>query len=60
MIKGCKMVIIYSKVMCSKNCAKIVDLGKVVDVVVTLVLLEKKFPPVFFDTMTHLLVHLIE
>jgi hypothetical protein len=30
------------------------------EVVVTLVLLERKFPPSFFDIMTHLLVHLVE
>ncbi len=29
------------------------------DVVVTPLLLKKEFPP-FFDTMTHLLVHLVE
>jgi hypothetical protein len=48
--------------MCLKNCAKIVDLKTMDDLkhdVVTLLLLKKEFPP-FFDTMTHLLVHLVE
>jgi hypothetical protein len=30
------------------------------DVAITLVLLEKEFPPYFFDIVTHLLVHLVE
>jgi hypothetical protein len=30
------------------------------DVAITLILLEKEFPPSFFDVMTHLLVHLVE
>jgi hypothetical protein len=30
------------------------------DVVVTLLLLKKKIPPSFFNTMTQLLVHLVE
>jgi hypothetical protein len=46
-----------------KPFAKIVDPTTMVelknDVVVTLILLEKEFPP-FFNTMTHLLVHLVE
>jgi len=49
--------------MCLKNYAKTVDLKTMDDlkhdVVVTSLLLKKKFPP-FFDTMTQLLVHLVE
>jgi len=45
-------------------CAKVMDLTMIGElkneVVVTLVLLERKFPPSFFDIMTHLLVHLVE
>ncbi|CAL8991832.1 unnamed protein product [Prunus brigantina] len=44
-------------------CAKMVDVSKLdkleEDVVVTLCLLEKYFPPSFFDIMVHLVVHLI-
>ncbi|KAI5348109.1 hypothetical protein L3X38_000996 [Prunus dulcis] len=44
-------------------CAKTVDLSKLhkleEDVVVTLCLLEKYFPPSFFDIMVHLVVHLV-
>jgi hypothetical protein len=62
--KGCKMAILHLSPMFKKLCAKIVDLGEITDfkndVVVTLILLEKEFPPPFFDTMTHLLVHLVE
>jgi len=49
--------------MCLKTYAKIVDLKTMDDlkhdVVVTPLLLKKKILP-FFDTMTHLLVHLVE
>ncbi|CAL9011480.1 unnamed protein product [Prunus brigantina] len=44
-------------------CAKMVDISKQnkleKDVVVTLCLLEKYFPPSFFDIMVHLVVHLV-
>ncbi|VVA38273.1 PREDICTED: transposon, partial [Prunus dulcis] len=44
-------------------CAKTVDVSKLdkleEDVVVTLCLLEKYFPPSFFDIMVHLVVHLL-
>ena len=30
------------------------------DIAITLCMLEKKFPPVFFDIMTYLLMHLVE
>ena len=30
------------------------------DTAITLCMLEKEFPPAFFDVMTHLLVHLVE
>ncbi|KAL6276900.1 hypothetical protein ACE6H2_020501 [Prunus campanulata] len=45
------------------TCAKTVDVSKLdkleEDVVVTLCLLEKYFPPSFFDIMVHLVVHLV-
>ncbi|BBN69047.1 transposable element gene [Prunus dulcis] len=45
-------------------CAKTVDVSKLdkleEDVVVTLCLLEKYFPPSFFDIMVHLVVHLVK
>jgi len=63
MAKGYKMTIISLSRVFNKLCAKIVDPTTMVelknDVVVTLILLEKEFPP-FFNTMTHLLVHLVE
>ncbi|KAI5350066.1 hypothetical protein L3X38_002957 [Prunus dulcis] len=44
-------------------CAKMVDISKLdkleEDVVLTLCLLEKYFPPSFFDIMVHLVVHLV-
>ncbi|CAL9020725.1 unnamed protein product [Prunus brigantina] len=44
-------------------CAKTVDVSKLdkleEDVVVTLCLLEKNFPPLFFDIMVHLVVHFV-
>jgi hypothetical protein len=63
MAKGCKMTIICLNHVLKKLCAKIVDPTRMVelktDVPIIIILLEKEFPP-FFDTMTHLLVHLIE
>lgn len=47
-----------------KNCAKIVDpttIGKLKkEVAMTLILLEQDFPPLLFDIMRYLLVHLVE
>lgn len=44
-------------------CAKVVDVAKLdkiqSDIVITLCLLEKYFPPSFFDIMIHLTVHLV-
>ena len=44
-------------------CSKVVEVGKLgklqSDIVVTLCLLEKYFPPSFFDVMIHLMVHLV-
>ena len=44
-------------------CAKVVDVQKLQEIqkelVVTLCLLEKYFPPSFFDIMVHLMVHLV-
>jgi hypothetical protein len=63
MAKGCRMAIIRLSRVLKKLCAKIVD-PRIMDdfkhnVAFIVVLLEKKIPP-FFDTMTHLLVHLVE
>ena len=45
-------------------CSKVVDVTKLNklqnDIVVTLCLLEKYFPPLFFDVMIHLMVHLVQ
>ena len=47
----------------NKLCSKVVDVSKLgklqSDIVVTLCLLEKYFPPSFFDVMIHLMVHLV-
>lgn len=52
MAKGCIMVINYLNHMFEKLCAKIVDPKKMFDfksdVIVTLLLLEKEFPPFFW------------
>jgi hypothetical protein len=49
--------------VCKKLYAKIVDPTTMAelknDVAITLVLLEKEFPP-FFDIMIHILVHLVD
>lgn len=61
--KRLQIIIVSFSCVFIKLCAKIVDpttMAKLKnDVVVTLVLLEKEFPP-FFNTMTHFLVHLVE
>ncbi len=63
MAKGCRMAIIRLSHVFKKLCAKIMDPTIMVefknDVVVTLVLLEKEFSPLF-NTMANLLIHLIE
>jgi len=63
MAKGCRMAIIRLHCVLKKLCAKIVDPKTMDDlkndVAITLVLLEKEFPP-FFDTMMHLLIHFVE
>ncbi|XP_021984396.2 uncharacterized protein LOC110880131 isoform X1 [Helianthus annuus] len=47
----------------NKLCSKVVDVSKLgklqSDIVLTLCLLEKYFPPSFFDVMIHLMVHLV-
>ena len=47
-----------------KICAKVIDPNGYKDlyeeVALTMCLLEKEFPPSFFDVMTHLLIHLVE
>ncbi len=63
MAKGCRMAIICLNHVCKKLYAKIVDPTTMAelknDVAITLVLLEKEFPP-FFDIMIHILVHLVD
>lgn len=63
MTKGYRMVVIQLCRIFKQLCAKVMDLTTIGElkneVVMTLVLLERKFPP-FFDIMTHLLVHLVE
>jgi hypothetical protein len=63
MAKGYRMAIICLSHVFKKLCAKIVDPTIMVelknDVAATLVLLEKEFPPLF-NTMTHILIHLVE
>lgn len=64
MAKGPRMAIIKLSRVFQKLCSKVVDLRTMdslkEDVVIALCLLEKEFPPSFFDPMTHLLVHLVE
>jgi hypothetical protein len=64
MSMGCKMSIMRLCCVFKKLCAKIVDLAQFrklkKEMEICLVLLEKEFPPSFFDIMTHLLVHLME
>jgi hypothetical protein len=64
MANGCRMAII-ARIMCSKNFVPKLWTKTFMDdfkhdVIVTLVLLEKEFPCFFFDTMMHILVHLVE
>jgi hypothetical protein len=64
MVKGCRMAMIHLWCVFLKTFAKIVDptiIGELKKkVAMTLVLLEQEFPPLFFDIMTHLLIHLVE
>jgi hypothetical protein len=64
MSKGCRITIIHLCRVFQKLCAKILDpttMGELKkDVAMTLVLLKQEFPPLFFNIMTHLLVHLVE
>jgi hypothetical protein len=64
MSKGCRITIICLCRVFKKLCAKILDpttMGELKkDVAMILVLLEQEFPPLFFDIMTHLLLHLVE
>ncbi len=64
MAKSCKLAIIHLFCVFKKLCAKILNpttMGELKkDVAFTLILLEQKFPPSFFDIMTHLLFHLVE
>jgi hypothetical protein len=73
MAKGCRMVIIHLSCVLKKLCAKIADprtmddfkhdtkhlISKVVISSSHSGTTRKKFPP-FFDTVMHLLVHLVE
>jgi hypothetical protein len=63
MIKGYRMAIIWLCQVFKQLCAKVVDLAMMGELkneaIMTLMLLERKFPPCF-DIITHLLVHLVE
>jgi hypothetical protein len=55
----------HTPLLCLKtNCAKIMNptiIGELKkEVAMTLILLEQEFPPLFFDIMSHLLVHLVD
>ncbi len=65
MEKGHRIAIICLCRVFKRLCSKIVDLATMGEfikrkVAMTLVLLEKEFPPFFFNMMTHLLGHLVE
>ena len=64
MARGPRMALMKLSRVFRKICSKIVDSTAAEtlkeDVAVALCLLEKEFPPAFFDPMTHLLVHLVE
>ena len=64
MAKGPRMAIMKLSHVFRKICSKVVDPTAIEtlkeDVTIALCLLEKEFPPSFFDPMTHLLVHLVE
>jgi hypothetical protein len=64
MTKDCRIAIICLCQVFKRICAKVVDptrMGELTnDVAITLILVEKEFPPSFFDVMTHLSVHLVE
>jgi hypothetical protein len=64
MAKGCQVAIIQLCHVFKKLCAKIVDPTTMEELnnelAITLVLLEKEFPPSFFDVMSHVLIHLVE
>jgi hypothetical protein len=49
----------FQKIIC-ENCQHVMMEDLKQDVALTLVLLEREFPPSFFDIMTHLIVHLVE
>jgi hypothetical protein len=56
-------IIIFSRVF-RRICAKTIDCKDIedmrMDMVIALCMLEKEFPPLFFDIMSHLVVHLVE
>lgn len=62
--KDCRMALIHLSWVFKQLCSKIVDLATMgdlkQDVALTLLLLEREFPPSFFDVITHLLVHLMK
>ena len=62
--KGPHMAIMKLSRVFKKICSKVVDSANMVslkeDTALVLCLLEKEFPPSFFDPMTHLLIHLVE
>ena len=62
--KGPRMAIMKLSRVFKKICSRVVDPAQMVslkeDTALVLCLLEKEFPPSFFDPMTHLLIHLVE
>ena len=64
MDRGPRMAIIKVGRIFQRICSKIIDPSSAQslreDTAIALCLLEKEFPPSFFDPMTHLLVHLVE
>ncbi len=61
--RGPRLVIIRMSQVFRRLCAKTIDLGMMNDLkqeaTITLCLLEKEFPPLLFNIMTHLMVHLV-
>ncbi len=59
----CTVVIMLSRVF-KRICTKTIDANSIAELrsnmATTLCMLEKEFPPSFFDIMSHLLVHLVE
>lgn len=62
--RGPKLALMRLSRVFVKICAKVIDpngyKALYEEVALTICLLEKEFPPSFFDVMTHLLIHLVE